>query len=162
VSWNRPTLKHFGVLALVVIVLDQLSKLAIVLRFELPGGNDSIVIIPRLLQFIYQTNTGAAFSFFRDHPGVLKVFATLVAVGLLIWSWRLAPQELSFRWPLGLILGGAVGNLIDRYRLGHVIDFIDAHWDERYHFPTFNVADSAICIGMGLLIWLSFSLRTHE
>lgn len=143
---------HFGLLALAVLIADQMSKLIVVSTLADRGP---LVIIPRAFQFIYRTNTGAAFSIFQEHTMALTVFASFVAVGLAFWGWRLRPEEVMLRWPLALIFGGAVANLIDRYRLGHVTDFIDAHWDNVYHFPTFNVADSAICIGMGLLIWMS-------
>jgi signal peptidase II len=144
--------------AAVVIVLDQLTKaLAVAALSE----GRVVVILPRVLQFIYRTNTGAAWSMFSDRTGLLTIFATIVAIGLTIWSIRLPSAELVLRLPLSLILGGAVGNLIDRYRLGYVIDFIDAHWDDVYHFPTFNVADSAICIGMALLIWMNLRIPSQ-
>ncbi len=133
---------------------DQASKAAAVYGL---GHGRTLVLIPRLLQLLYRTNTGAAFSLFRDFPMVLAIFSTIVSVGLIVWGWRLRPADVGLRWPIGLILGGAVGNLIDRYRIGHVVDFIDAHWNNVYHFPTFNLADSAICVGMGWLI--SMSLR---
>lgn len=140
----------FG-LAAVVLVLDQLTKIWAV---DALRGEPPIVLIPRFLQLIYRTNTGAAWSVFEDHPMILAGFATIVAAVIAGWAIRVPEEEYGLRWPLGLIFGGAVGNLVDRYRLGHVIDFIDAHWDESYHFPTFNVADSGICVGMGLLIVL--------
>jgi len=150
-------LKQFFPLVALIIAADQFTKWLIVGRFGIPNTGESIVWIPQYLQIIYRVNPGAAFSIFPDHPWVLTAFSSTVAVGLSIWSIRLRGEEMILRWPLGLILGGAVGNLVDRYRIGHVIDFIDAHWgDEGYHFPTFNVADSAICVGMGLLILLSF------
>ncbi|MBI3736728.1 signal peptidase II, partial [Candidatus Sumerlaeota bacterium] len=120
------------------------------------------VIIPRCLQLIYRVNTGAAFSSFTEHTWPLTIFSSIVAIGLLTWSLRLNGYEQILRWPLGLILGGAVGNLVDRYRIQHVIDFIDAHWNDVYHFPTFNVADSAISVGMALLIWISLTASNQE
>ncbi len=146
------SLKGFAVLAVGVIIADQLAKWAIVSHVT---PERPLVLIPRFLQFIRRTNTGAAFSIFTGHTIALALFSTVVATGLVVWSWRLHPEELILRWPLGLILGGAVGNLVDRYRLGRVVDFIDAHVDDRYHFATFNVADSAICVGMALLILIS-------
>lgn len=143
------SLPNFAIVAAAVILADQLTKLLIALPLQ---TRPPIVLIPRFLQFIHRTNTGAAWSQFEEHPEWIRLFATGVAIAIAIWSFRLPAEELRLRLPLGLILGGAIGNLIDRYRLGHVIDFIDAHWDERYHFPTFNVADSAIFIGMSLMI----------
>jgi signal peptidase II len=159
-GWIRPwlSLRGFFLSAAVIVVLDQLTKwLAVV---GLAEGR-VVVIVPRVLQFIYRTNTGAAWSMFSDRTGLLTIFATAVAIGLTIWSLRLRSAELVLRLPLSLILGGAVGNLIDRYRLGYVIDFIDAHWDAVYHFPTFNVADSAICVGMALLIWMNLRIPSE-
>jgi signal peptidase II len=144
--------KHFAIVAGVVIVLDQLSKWLVLATLE---GEPPLVIIPNLLQFYHRTNTGAAFSMLNQYPYVLMVFASLVATLIALWAWKLRPEERPLRLPLGMIFGGAVGNLIDRYRLGHVTDFIDAHWNNVHHFPTFNVADSAICVGMGLMILMS-------
>ena len=158
------SLRGFFILAGCVLLADQLTKIAVL---QWLSDGETITIIPSLLQLNYATNTGAAFSVFRDYPAVLTVLATAVAIALAVWSLRLQPAETNLRWPLGLILGGATGNLTDRYRLGHVVDFIDAHWFYGSHFPTFNVADSAICIGMGLLILLSFiskpeARRSHD
>lgn len=149
--------RGFAFIALTILILDQLTKWVIVRGLE---DGRIIEIIPRFLQLIHRTNTGAAWSMFQDSPGLLTVFATAVAVGLAVWSLVLKPEERILRIPLAMILGGAVGNLIDRYRLGHVVDFIDAHWDDVYHFPTFNVADSAICIGMALLILMNLRITS--
>jgi len=152
-----PSLRLFLLIVASIIAADQFTKWLIVRHFIEPNTHESIVWIPNYLQIIYRLNEGIAFSFFRGHPWIITAFSSTVALGVCIWSHRLKGGELILRWPLGLILGGAIGNLIDRYRIGQVIDFIDAHWgDEGYPFPTFNVADSAICIGMGLLILLSF------
>lgn len=142
----------FGVLAALVILLDQASKIWI--RHHV-GPRDEIVVIPRLLNIIHRGNTGAAFSAFDDKPAALQLFAVLVATVLLVWSFRLKGAERAFRWPLALVFGGAVGNLVDRFRIGHVTDMIDAHWNNVYHFATFNVADSGICVGMAILIFLN-------
>lgn len=139
-------------MALIVIVLDQATKWLVITYL---AGEPPIVIITNYLQLIYRTNTGAAFSIMDQYPYALSIFASLVALAIAFWAWKLRPEEYMLRWPLGMIFGGAVGNLIDRYRLGHVTDFIDAHWNNVHHFPTFNVADSAICVGMAILIWMS-------
>ncbi len=144
------TLKPFFGMAAAVVLLDQLTKFWVAYAFGEPDTGHAFIILPRCFQIIYRVNTGAAFSVFTEYPGALTLFSTCVATGLLIWSLRLKDFERVLRWPLGLILGGAVGNLIDRYRIGHVVDFVDWHWDDRYHFPTFNVADSAILILISL------------
>lgn len=150
------SLRTFAILAAVVVLLDQLTKWQAVVRLK---DSASFGIVPKLLQLTYRTNTGAAWSMFSDHPLLLAVFSSFVALGLIVWTVMLRPDEIALRLPLGLIVGGAVGNLIDRYRLGHVIDFIDAHWEDAYHFPTFNVADSAICVGIGVLFLLMVRLQ---
>lgn len=151
-------LAGFALIAGTVLVLDQASK---AMAMAWLSEDRDLVLIPRVLQLIHRTNTGAAWSMFQDSPKILTIFATLVATGLGVWSLLLRPEERILRLPLAMILGGAVGNLVDRYRLGHVVDFIDAHWDDVYHFPTFNVADSAICVGMAILIWLNLRLTSE-
>lgn len=144
----------FSIIVVFVVALDQATKWAVDTWL---ADQPPVVIVPGFFQLIFRTNTGAAFSMFRDRPSVLAIFAACIAVFILVWSIRLRGPEQALRWPLGLILGGACGNLVDRVRLGHVVDFLDAYWRD-HHWPTFNVADSAIFIGMGLMIWLSFTM----
>lgn len=151
------SLRNFFIIIAIVMVLDQLTKAVAVATL---AGGPGVIVIPDFFHFTYRTNTGAAWSMFSDRTRALTVFATFVAVGLMIWGVRIRPEERLLRFPLALILGGAIGNLVDRWRLGHVTDFIDFHWQNSYHFPTFNVADSAICVGMGILIFMS--LRSPE
>ncbi len=120
----------------------------------------NIPLVPGLLGLQYAENTGAAFSFASGHTWLLALFSALISAVILVIAWRLPASERGLRIPLGLILGGAIGNLIDRARLGYVVDFIDAHWFDKAHWPTFNVADSAICIGIGL--WLIASFRIGQ
>ena len=105
-------------------------------------------------------NTGAAFSFLAGAAGwqrwLFTALAITVSVALLVWLRRIDRESRVLASAVALILGGALGNLIDRLRLGHVIDFIQVHWGEHY-FPAFNVADSAITVGAALLLldaWL--------
>lgn len=154
-SFIKPlSVAQFGALASTVLVFDQVTKWIAVRYLD---GRPPHEVIPGFFQVALRHNPGAAWSILRDHPLPLMLFATAVALALLAWSLRLSPPEYGLRWATGLILGGAVGNLVDRYRLGHVIDFIEWHWEEVYYFPTFNVADSMICIGMGLLILMSLT-----
>lgn len=140
-------------LAAAVISLDQTTKWLVHQGMDL---HQSVQIIPGLLNLTYVRNTGAAFGLLASpSPGLgtvtLAAFSA-VAIGIIIWVWvrnRTAPG--LFVCCLALILGGAVGNLIDRIRLGEVIDFVDVYW-RGHHWPAFNAADSAITIGVGLLI----------
>ena len=139
-----------------VIAIDQLSKAAIEHGL---APYQSIVVLP-VLQITRLHNSGAAFSFLANAAGwqrwLFTVLAIIVSVALVMWLRRIDRGARALASAVALILGGAVGNVIDRLRLGHVVDFINAHWGEHY-FPAFNVADSAITIGAVLLMldaWL--------
>ena len=143
-------------LSAAVIAVDQLSKAAIERGL---GLYQSIAVLP-VLEITRLHNTGAAFSFLADAAGwqrwLFTALAIMVSAALVLWLGRIDRGARVLASAVALILGGAVGNVIDRLRLGHVIDFIHAHWGEHY-FPAFNVADSAITIGAALLLldaWL--------
>jgi signal peptidase II len=149
---NEPNGWRWLPLTLGVIVLDQFTKLLIVKHFEL---YERIAVLP-VLDITRLHNTGAAFSMLADASGWQRWFFTLLAlgvgVGIVAWLGKLkARSQWVLCCSLSLILAGALGNLIDRVRLGHVIDFIHAHWDEHY-FAAFNIADSAITIGAVLIL----------
>lgn len=136
-------------LALVVIIADQLSKQWIFNRLQLQEG---IVLLP-FLNLTHRHNTGAAFSILSGaHPAFFALLGVVVSIGILWWLRRNPQGQSLFAVALTLILGGALGNVIDRVRHGFVVDFIDVH-AFGWHWPAFNVADSAICIGAGLLLW---------
>jgi signal peptidase II len=144
-------------LSAAVVALDQLSKLMVERHLAL---FQSVTVLP-VLQITRLHNTGAAFSFLADEAGwqrwLFTGLALIVAGALIRWLRLIDRGARMLASAVALILGGAIGNVIDRLRLGHVIDFINVHWD-RHYFPAFNVADSAICIGAGLLLldtWLS-------
>jgi signal peptidase II len=135
-----------------VMVLDQWTKSLVVERFE---EFDRIVLLP-VLELMRLHNEGAAFSFLSNAGGWQRwLFIGLgvaVSGGILVWLRRLPAKGQSLLAAgLSLILGGALGNVIDRVLLGHVIDFIRVHWEDHY-FPAFNVADAAISIGAALII----------
>ncbi|WP_226704082.1 signal peptidase II [Microbulbifer elongatus] len=139
-------------LALVVIVIDIATKVWAVERFMY---GPALQIIPGLLQFTYAENYGAAFSFLADAGGWQRWFFGAVAVifsgVVVVWIKRLPVEK---RWEpiaLGLILGGALGNLWDRMVLGYVRDFISVYYGS-WHFPVFNVADMAISVGAAMLV----------
>lgn len=153
---------HWMIIAVVVIALDQATKWAIVEWVPLYDR----VPINDFMNLTHQRNTGAAFSFLAEAGGWQRWFfvalATVVSVVLVVWSWkerRVGSTMLIAG--LALVLGGAVGNLVDRLLLGYVTDFIQV-WFGSWAFPSFNVADSAITVGAGLLILDSFLAKPEE
>ena len=142
-------------LSLIVIVLDQISKQLVehsLLVFE------SISLLPFLnLTLVY--NEGAAFSFLSDQGGwqrwLFVSLATGVTLMLMFWLSRLQTRDRWLAVALSLIIGGAVGNLLDRLIFGHVIDFIDLYYHQ-WHWPAFNIADSAISVGVVFILFDSF------
>lgn len=141
-------------LAAVVLVLDQLTKLWASSSLSL---YQSIEVLP-FFNITLAHNTGAAFSFLAGAGGWQRWFFTLIAVvvsaAIVIWLRRLPAQERLEACALALVLGGAVGNVVDRVLYGHVVDFLDVHYGG-WHWPAFNIADSAISVGAALLIWHS-------
>lgn len=139
-------------LSLVVFALDQASKLYFEGALRL---YEQITIIPGLFSWTLAYNTGAAFSFLAGESGwqrwLFALIAITVSAVLVVWLKRLKPGETWLAIALALVLGGAVGNLFDRVVYGHVIDFILVHWQDRWFFPAFNLADSAITIGAIML-----------
>jgi signal peptidase II len=138
-------------LALLVIVLDQVTKVAVLERFE-PG--ERLSIIPGFFDLTLLFNRGAAFSFLAGHDGWQRWFFVMIAVGASAFIVHLLLRhghQRLFSFALGLILGGAIGNVIDRLIYGQVVDFLLFHQGSWY-FPAFNVADSAITVGAVLLI----------
>jgi len=158
---NNPMLKFLWI-SVLVIVLDQLTKYmaSSMLMYARP-----VAVMP-LFNFTLLHNMGAAFSFLDSAGGWQRWFFTVVAIGVSIflvqWLNRLTKQEKLQAVALTLILGGAIGNVIDRIRLGYVVDFLDFYY-ARWHFPAFNIADSAITIGAALLIYDSlFGTGRHN
>ena len=142
-----------------VIVLDQLSKLWISSHFSY--GEHLYVF--GVFNLVLAHNTGAAFSFLSDAGGMQRWLFTVIAVVAsvwIVWLLRSHQHQKLFAMALSMILGGALGNLIDRIAYGYVVDFLDFHWGV-YHFPAFNLADSAITCGAFLLIIESFMEKKH-
>ncbi len=138
---------------LLVVALDQLTKWLVRARVPL---HDSVEVIPNLLDITHVRNTGAAFGFLNsvDFPGktlVIALVAIVALIGVALYSGTLSNQQLLPRLGMALIIGGAAGNLIDRIFIGSVVDFVDAYWGS-FHFWAFNVADSAITVGVALMI----------
>jgi signal peptidase II len=144
-------------IALVILVADQITKLMVIDSFQL-GDSQTVTSYFNLVRV---HNSGAAFSFLSTASGWQRWFFTgigLVAAVYIVWMLRSHPDQTLFCFALSLVLGGAVGNVIDRLLWGHVVDFLDFHWAwlspvfYQGHFPAFNVADSAISVGVVCLI----------
>lgn len=147
--WLRYRLLVFS--TAVVIVFDQLTKLWVVNNFRL---YESVPLIENFFAFTYVRNKGAAFGILSDTAWRIPFFigiGLLAIVIILVFYHKTELNHRFTRYGLALILPGAVGNLIDRIRMGEVIDFLDVHWYQ-YHWPAFNVADSAITVGVGCLL----------
>ena len=137
-------------LSLVLLIADQFTKILILGYYRL---GDSTVVTS-FFNIVRVHNTGAAFSFLADASGWQRWFFTgigVAAVGVIVWMLKAHPGQKLFSFALACILGGAVGNVIDRVRYGYVVDFLDFYWGT-WHFPAFNIADSAISIGAACLI----------
>lgn len=149
-------------IAAVIVAADQISKG--ILRSKLPL-HDDVEVVPGLLSFTHVRNTGAAFGMFNaaEFPfkaAVIAIVAAAALVAIAAYAARLAPGQKMARVGLALILGGAIGNLIDRVAYGYVLDFVDAYW-RSYHFWAFNVADSAITIGVCVMVLDMLGLGSH-
>ncbi|EQM69324.1 signal peptidase II [Pseudomonas tohonis] len=139
-------------LSVLVFVLDQGSKWVVL---DVIPFRERITVIPGWFDWIHVYNTGAAFSFLADSSGWQRWFFALIALVvsgvLVVWLKRLKAEETWLAIALAMVLGGALGNLYDRVVLGHVVDFILVHWQDRWYFPAFNLADSAITLGAIML-----------
>jgi signal peptidase II len=137
--------------ALVIVVLDQLSKIWILDHFTAPG--DRAVPVTGFFNLVLVWNRGMSFGLFNNgataNAVIFSLLAAAIVGALLIWLWR-APSGLV-AGAIGLVIGGAIGNVADRLRLGAVVDFLDVHAGI-WHWPAFNLADSAICVGVGLML----------
>jgi signal peptidase II len=146
----QPSLGLWLGLAVVVLLADQFTKILILGHYQL--GDSTMVT--SFFNVVRVHNAGAAFSFLSDASGWqrwLFIGIGAVAMVLIVWMLRSNPTQRLFSAALTLILGGAMGNVLDRLLYGYVVDFIDVHW-AGWHFPAFNVADSAITVGAMILI----------
>lgn len=143
------------------LVLDQASKLAVDANFAL---YESVPVMP-YFNLTYVHNTGAAFSLLADAGGwqrwLFAGLAVIMSTVISVWLVRLKAHETLMAVALTLVLGGAIGNLIDRVAYGYVIDFLDVYVGN-WHWPAFNIADSAICIGVGLMLLDGFGVGKSE
>jgi signal peptidase II len=137
-------------ISLIVILLDQVTKIMIKQMFTFGQSRP----VTSFFNLVLAYNEGAAFSFLSTQGGWQRYLFTAISAGaaiLILYLLKRNAGQRMFCWALALILGGAVGNLIDRVAYGHVIDFLDVHAGG-WHWPAFNVADSAICIGAALFV----------
>jgi len=145
------TLRNWMIIAAVIIIADQITK--VIANSELVLYK-AVAVMP-MFNLTLMYNEGAAFSFLSDAGGWQRWFFTIislvVSIVLIFWIKKLKPEEKFQAIAFSLILGGAVGNLIDRVRLGYVIDFIEIYYNQ-FFWPAFNIADSAISIGVVILI----------
>lgn len=150
-------------LAGAVLVLDQLTKLAIYRRLPLGtyGPPDHIPVIPGFFNLVHVGNTGAAWSLFAGRSTLLAVLALSTLLAIFVWRKSLGLRQLPVQISFGLLCGGIVGNLIDRMLHKHVIDFLDFHFGN-YIYPTFNIADSGICVGVIIYLWHSFRTSADQ
>lgn len=154
--------QRWWALAICLFILDWVTKQAI--ESNLSYGQE-IPILP-FFDLTLRYNTGAAFSFLAEAGGWQRWFFSLIALSVVIGiSWRLVRIANSNRLEslaLTFVLGGALGNLYDRLVYGHVVDFIQVHWQQSWYFPAFNVADSAITAGVVLMLLESFMAKKEE
>ena len=143
-----------GLVTPLVILIDQYTKYLIVQKFRL---GETVPVISGFFNLTYIRNTGAAFGLlaqaepaFRVPFFVIVPIVALFAIGYIFK--KIPATDLKLSTALSLVIGGAIGNLFDRLQLGYVVDFLDFHWNYAYHFPAFNAADSAICVGVGILM----------
>lgn len=148
---------RIAIVAAIVLVLDQLTKVTVMHFIPLIG--EERAVIPGFFRLVHWGNTGAAWSMFTGNNAMLALVAAVALLVLFFTRHHFEIHRLGGQIALGLIFGGICGNLIDRLRVGHVIDFLYFHVIRRdgqeAGFPAFNVADSAICVGVGLLFILS-------
>ena len=140
--------RRLWMLIVVVFILDQLTKYWINARLPLGSyGSSGIPVIPGFLNWVHVGNTGAAWSMFSGKSTGLALLAAGTLVAIFFWRRHLGLKHPAVQLSFGLLCGGIIGNLVDRLIHGHVIDFVDVHFGS-YIYPTFNVADSGICIGV--------------
>jgi signal peptidase II len=143
---------HYVTISLAIIVLDAITKWMVSANISL---HDAITVVPNLFSLVHVRNTGAAFGIGANAesqvvPLLLNSGAILVFLIVVAYALRTPLTDRTLQIGLHLILGGAIGNLVDRFRFGYVVDFLDFYVRD-HHWPAFNVADSAICVGIALL-----------
>jgi signal peptidase II len=150
-SSSSPSMTPWLGIAAIIVLLDQITKITITRLFTYGES----LPVTSFFNLVLTYNKGAAFSFLAGESGWQRYFFTAIALGAVVFITYLLKRHAGqrlFCWALALILGGAIGNVIDRIAYGHVIDFLDFHVNN-WHWPAFNVADSAICVGAALFVF---------
>ncbi len=153
--------RYFALATIISLILDQLSKIYIDSNFAL---GESHQVISHFFHITYVRNAGAAFGILSNSTIRIPFFLSIsvIAISAILWYVRKVAADKQWQLTsLGLILSGALGNFIDRARLGEVIDFLDVHW-YNYHWPAFNIADSAICIGVAIMLICTWHEERHQ
>ena len=156
-------MRLYFIILLALLGLDQLSKLLVVASLNLYEVRP---LVPGFFNLVHVTNKGAAFSMFASVDSPLRHYFFVAVnsaafLGLTIAAWKMSAQHLLYRVSFAMIAAGALGNLIDRLRFGAVIDFLDFYVGT-YHWPAFNVADSAICVGVVVLLVMNIMEMKNE
>jgi signal peptidase II len=157
---SRARLRLFIILTALVITADQLSKLWI------NANRPQTALVPGFLDLVYVRNSGAIFGLFHGHVALFIALSIVASIAILVLLYYFPPVTNVGAIAFALILSGIVGNLIDRIRLGYVIDFVAFHVHELFHWPAFNVADAALVVGVFTLIYYFYkwgaSRKSHE
>lgn len=148
----------FWVSASLGFVLDQFTKWIVFKNLKEAGA---VSIIPGFLNFFCSKNRGSVFGFAQGKNSAL-IFFSFIAIGIIIWVYIRSKKSLIMSLSMGFILAGAVGNLWDRIFYRYVRDFIDIHLGNAYHWPTFNIADALICLGIGLMLLETFIMERRK
>ena len=156
-------MRLYFIILLALLGLDQLSKLLVVASLDLYEVRP---LVPGFFNLVHVTNKGAAFSMFASVDSPLRHYFFVAVnsaafLGLTIAAWKMSSQHLLYRVSFAMIAAGALGNLVDRLRFGAVIDFLDFYVGT-YHWPAFNVADSAICVGVVVLLVMNIMEMINE
>ena len=156
-------MRLYFIILLALLGLDQLSKLLVVASLDLYEVRP---LVPGFFNLVHVTNKGAAFSMFASVDSPLRHYFFVAVnsaafLGLTIAAWKMSAQHLLYRVSFAMIAAGALGNLIDRLRFGAVIDFLDFYVGT-FHWPAFNVADSAICLGVVVLLVMNIMEMKNE
>ncbi len=162
-AWTDRVLSYWllWVLGVAVFILDQVTKTLVVINIDYVQypvvwpHEGSISVIDGFFHLVHVGNTGAAWSLFAGKSSLLALLAGITLIGIYLWRHHLGLRARRVQVSFGLLCGGIVGNFLDRILHGHVIDFIDLHFGS-YVYPTFNIADAGICVGVLLYLWHSF------